>query len=218
MPLYNGKFYSITESRLLRPFLRSPFASLAIHWTFQGILYMDHTERLFKLALDLLLTSAIAVTLFSAAGQPLLWAVVLAYGAAHTVNLLVNGQIWVVLKHFNLVSHTRGELEAYVGMLAGHIRVEPSIVYAAAYGSLARGSWKATSDLDVRLVRRPGLWSGIRACCFALGERARANWSRFPLDMYVLDSFRLLERVRPDEKPIVLFNAHDNPRILNDVG
>jgi predicted nucleotidyltransferase len=75
------------------------------------------------------------------------------------------------------------------------------------YGSLTRGELRPTSDLDVRLIRRPGLVNGLRACWFVLRERTRAHLTGFPIDFLVLDSPRLLKRMRPDEPPLVIYDA-----------
>jgi hypothetical protein len=40
----------------------------------------------------------------------------------------------------------------------------------------------------VRFIRYPGVWNGLRACWFTLGERTRALFSGLALDAYVLDS------------------------------
>jgi hypothetical protein len=48
--------------------------------------------------------------------------------------------------------------------------------------------------------------NGIRAAWFLLKERTRALFSKFPLDMYVLDSERSLRdrRLKADEQPVLL--------------
>ena len=65
-----------------------------------------------------------------------------------------------------------------------------------------RGEWKETSDLDMRLVRRPGVRNGLRACWFVMKERTRANMRRFPLDVFLLDDFSRLDRLRHDEQAL----------------
>jgi hypothetical protein len=204
MDVNQDGYYSISHSRLLRPLLRSPLLALAVHWIFQGMLYMDRTERLFKLGLDLLWTAALAPALFLGAGLRLQWALPLAFGLAHTLNLLLNGQIWVVLKHFGLVRHTREEFEEVMDELAARVTAEPSIAYAAVYGSLARGKWDETSDLDVRLVRVPGWRAAWRVCWFAMRERTRAFWLRFPLDLFILDDHASLAKLSEKHTPLVL--------------
>jgi predicted nucleotidyltransferase len=128
----------------------------------------------------------------------------LAFCTAHTLNLLLNGQIWVVLKHYGLVRHTREQFEEVLEKLGARVSREPSIVYAAAYGSLARGEWDETSDLDVRLVRAPGWRAAWRVCSFAMRERARAFLRGFPLDMFVLDGYTSLDMLAEKNQPMVL--------------
>jgi hypothetical protein len=124
--------------------------------------------------------------------------------AAHTLNFVLNGQIWVVLKDFDEVHHTWLAFDLEVKRLRLRIAQEPSIVYAAAYGSLARNEWSPTSDLDVRLVRAPGLLSAWRVCWFVARERSRAFYQRFPLDIFVLDTFASLDKMSERDYPVVL--------------
>jgi hypothetical protein len=196
------KYYAVSDSPWLRPILRHRLGALIVHWIFQGMLYMDATERWFKLALDLLLSLVIGGIADLWWPRPL--AIGLGIVVAHTLNLIFNGQIWVVLKHFGGVEHTWLEFKREAERLRVRIAQEPYILYAAAYGSLARGEWSPTSDLDVRLVRAPGLLSAWRVCWFAARERARAFWRRFPLDVFVLDRYSSLNRMSEKDFPVVL--------------
>lgn len=209
-------YYKASKSQFLRPVLSNVFTALGVHWFFQSILQMDHTERCFKLAFDAVLT----ILFFLILRQ---WlspyaAILSSWLVAHTVNFLLNGHIFCVLKSFGRVTHDREAFEAYTASLANRLDIEPSIAWAAAYGSLTRGEWKTTSDLDVRVIRLPGLFNGIRACFFILGERTRAHLQKFPLDILLLDSPRLLGQIRKDESPFVLYQAridqqqNDNPK------
>lgn len=197
-------YYGISRRTALRPFLRSPVFAMSVHWIFQGMLYMGRTELLFKLGLDLSLTAISWILFYWALGMPWAWAALSAFLVAHTLNFLFNGQVWVVLKHFHLVTNSRSEFEEYLSQIAERIQAEPSIEWAAAYGSLVRGEWHESSDLDVRLVRKPGLWNGLRACWFVLRERSRALFTRFPLDVFMLDNPGRLADMRDDEQPQVI--------------
>lgn len=199
------RYYAVSDSPWLRPALRHKLGALIIHWVFQGMLYMDSTERWFKLGLDfvLLLIFSLVLNLWF----PRIWAVGLGVLAAHTVNFFFNGQIWVVLKHFGKVQHTWLEFNQEVEWLRARVTQEPYIVYAAAYGSLARGEWSPTSDLDVRLVRAPGLLSAWRVCGFAARARAQAFWKKFPLDVFVLDGYASLNKMSEKNFPVVLGGA-----------
>ncbi len=197
-----AKGYAKFESSVMRRLLQNPAAALAMHWAFQSLFYMDMTERRFKLVLDAIGTLAAWLLL----RLVLPWQVALptAFLLAHTANLLANGHLWGVLKHYGFVSNSYETFERYSQQLATRVQAEESIVYGAIYGSRVRSEWKPSSDLDVRLVRRSGFMSGVKACWFVLNERSRATWYRFPLDLYVLDSHAPLAAMRADERPFVI--------------
>lgn len=199
---YTNKYARFANSGPAKWLLQQTTTGIIIHWVFQGILYADHTERWFKIGLDLILTLALGL-LFSAWMGPFsAW--VLAFLCAHTINFILNAQLWVLLKHYGLVRNRYEDFEIYIHNFSQRLEQQPSIQYAAVYGSYVRGEWKPSSDLDVRLVRKPGLINGLTACYFLMVERTRAFFQRFPLDIYVADSFDSLERLRIDESPLVL--------------
>jgi predicted nucleotidyltransferase len=172
---------------------------------FQGMLNMDRSERCFKLGLDLLALTLLTPVFHLRLSGPK--AIGLGLLAAHSLNFFCNGQIYAVLKTFGYVQRTQESYQCEVARLSNRIEQQPDILFAAAYGSLARGQWSPTSDLDVRLVRAPGLPSALRVCWFALRERARAFWRRFPLDLYVLDSYASLDKLVERDVPVILGRA-----------
>jgi hypothetical protein len=129
---------------------------------------------------------------------------------AHTVNFVFNGQIFVVLKHFGDVRHTWDDFQQELEWLRDQVAREPNIIYAAAYGSLAREEWSSTSDLDVRLVRAAGLQSAWQVCWFALRARARAFRKGFPLDIFVLDGYGSLRKMSEQNFPVILGGSRTN--------
>jgi hypothetical protein len=200
-------YYNVSPSALLRPLLGNPVGALLVHWVFQGLPYMDTTERLFKVLLEVPVIAALTPLLRLAGMTKWARALLVAFLIAHTLNFVFNGQIWVVLKHFGLVRHDRAIFEQYLSNLSDRIKDEPSITYAAVYGSITRAEWKPTSDLDVRLVRKTGAINGFKACWFVLLERFRAFRARFPLDAFVLDSRDKLAGLRADEPPHILVDT-----------
>jgi hypothetical protein len=198
-------YYKISRSKLLRPLLENALFALGVHWFFQCILQMDRTERFFKLAVDLVFTALFDLILRRwFAFVP---ALVLGWILAHTLNFLFNGQAFVILKHFGNVRTSADEIERRIVSMRRRMLAEPSLKWAAIFGSLSRGELKETSDLDMRVIRYPGFVNGIRACLFLAGERTRAHRDHFPLDVLLLDSPRLLKRLRPDEPPRVIYDA-----------
>lgn len=202
MSLGKSGDYAKFKSRAIRKLLEYPFVAVVMHWTFQSLLYMDPTERWFKLALDLVLAVPLGLGL-SVWVHPIVawWAAIL---VAHTMNFLFNGQLWGVLKHYGLVRHTPAGFDTYVQGFCQRAAHESAIQYVAVYGSLVRSEWSSTSDFDARIVRHPGLGNGLKSCWFLLVERSRALISRFPIDVYVLDSKDSLKKLRSDEKPLLV--------------
>lgn len=190
---------------MLRPLMGSVLVALAIHWFFQCLLAMDHTERAFKLLADAILT--VIFYLLLRLMLPDVAALCLAWLSAHTLNFIFNSQIYSVLKSFGYVKHSMGEFTAYIRSFTGRAQRQPGIRWAAIYGSLARGELAAASDLDIRVIRAPGLRNAARACLFTMAERTRALLARFPLDILLLDSPRLLQQLRPDEPPQVILDT-----------
>jgi predicted nucleotidyltransferase len=195
---YSRKFKSQLPQKLL-DFL---FIGFCIHWFFQGILYMDRTERLFKLCIDVVFTLLFGLILSVWLPLQVSWPI--SFLLAHTINFIFNAQFWALMKVYGMVHLASEEFENYRDRITERIKAESSLMYAAVYGSYVRNELNQCSDLDIRLVRRLGFYHGLRACFFVLSERTRALLSGFPLDIYVLDSLEPLKRMRSDEKALVL--------------
>jgi hypothetical protein len=194
--------YAKLRAPLLRILARNPLLALAAHWGLQSCLYADRTERWVKLWLDLSLTLLVRLLLGRALPAWTAWVVALAL--AHTANFILNAHLWGLLKHYGLVQMERGTFDRYVERFLVRAAQEPAIASVWLCGSLSQDAWSGGSDLDVRLLRRPGVICGLRACWFLLCERSRATWARFPLDAYVVDSKAGLAArgVMPTDQPV----------------
>jgi predicted nucleotidyltransferase len=193
---------------LANKYLPKPIKFLIIiiaNWVFHGFLYMEKTEKAFFLIFDLLLffplwffLSFVTNLLFSALGALLV---------AHTIHWLFDGHIYVMLKNLGRCKTPITKFSNYTNGLSERAKHEKSIFSIIAFGSLSRNEFSDSSDLDLRIVRKPGLVNGIRACSFTLLERGRALVDKFPLDVYTLDSPRNLSKMSPDEPPIIIYNS-----------
>jgi len=200
--------YARLKSRLLRRLVQHAPLAVAAHWMFQSLLYMDRTERRFKLSLDLGLTLIGGLALSVWLPGRIAWPA--AFLLAHTLNFLFNGQLWGVLKHYGWINHTYEAFTDYVQALHKRAQAEPAIRCLMIYGGLSRRQWTPSSDLDARIVRQPGFINGLRVCCFLLHERSRALLARFPLDIYILDPETSLRKLNPKERPIHLIQKDKN--------
>lgn len=175
---------------------------IGINWIFQGILYMDRTERIFKILFDVTLTLIFGNILSYLI--PIYVSILLGFTISHTINWLFNNNLFGLFKTFGNIRTPKEKFEEYLERLKQNVEKEASIVWAGVYGSLVRGEFKETSDLDVRLIRKPGLINGVKACIFVMRERSWATFNRFPLDIYVGDNFEFLKKMREEENPLVL--------------
>jgi len=177
---------------------------LGSSWLFQGLLYADRTEVVFKVLLDMLFFSLIAYALSGVmSGQA---AAVLGLVFAHTLNWFCNGQPLVALKNLGVTHTPIQRFRGYLTELSKRIAQTDCLAYAAVYGSASRGELTVNSDIDVKAVRKRGVANGGRAMAFLMKERIRSTLQGVPLDIYVLDGFGRLQVLEPDQG-LVLFDS-----------
>ncbi len=171
---------------------------LGVHWLFQSVQSMNNVERGLKAGLWLLVfvplfLSTVAIVGFGVAaiGAALL---------AQTVNFLLNAHIPVVMRYVGLEVEP-DQVRRYADELKGRILGRSYLQGAVVVGSLARDEVQSTSDLDVRVLSKPGLPNAVRGGILVLQERARALRHMFPLDIYLRESIGSL---REAEEPEIL--------------
>lgn len=177
--------------------LYSEAAVYASYWLFQGLLYMDTRERVFKIIVDLALCG-----IFYICGLPLLLAAFL----AHSCNMFLNGHVVAMRRHMGHGLNDPKRFIAYVDGLYERIRQQRFIAGAAAYGSLSRNNFKPTSDIDIRVFPCAGPLNWARVLLWLSTERLRALIYRFPLDLYAFDFSIIDNKMRTDEPPIVFYD------------
>ncbi|MDS0280783.1 nucleotidyltransferase domain-containing protein [Haloarcula onubensis] len=171
---------------------------------FQGLIYMDNSERILKLTFTIGGTFALS-RIFSKNNDGIVKFAVL----SHLLNFLFNGQPWALLKKFDLIETSNETFDYWGRKLKKTGQKHSSIAAVAIYGSQVRGERSPTSDLDVRVISYPGFKNGLAASIVVASLRARAALSMFPLDIYVLDDTDSLDRLREDEDPQVLVDKEN---------
>jgi len=168
---------------------------------------MDRTEKIFFLLLDGIFFLPIFFAFLALSN--LSSSIILAVVITHTLHWLFNGHLYVLLKNLRLSKIELDCFAKYLSDLRERAKKEKSILAIAAFGSLSRRQLSESSDLDIRIIRRPGVINGMRACLFTLLERGRALMSKIPLDVYTLDGFQNLSKLCPDEPPVVLYDPQE---------
>ena len=164
-------------------------------WIFQGILIMNWREAVVKVGFT---------AVFAAAFWSLGMAIVPAVLIAHTLNFAFNGQLYAMYTHMGATHVTARHFLEETERASRQCRRRSYIDAAIAYGSLSRGCFKSTSDIDLRLVPAGSEWSWWRAVFYALWMRCEAFVRHYPLDLYVYSGPVCARRMRSDELPIML--------------
>lgn len=196
------------SNRLVIKILQSRLMTYLSYWVFQGMLYMDTRETLIKLFID----AVLFLILYLSLNIPAIISLIL----AHTCNMFFNGHFFAMRRHLGLGSNSSEQFVNYIETFQKRIKQNKRIMGAAAYGSLSKNIYRPTSDIDIRFVPYPGNFHFISVCLFALSERMRAFFNRFPLDLYVFDNTTIDNKMSRDENPIIfhdpeclLFNKYD---------
>ncbi len=166
-------------------------------WLFQGMLYMDKREVVLKIILDLVM-----VTILMVIGIPLLGS----FLVAHSLNFAFNGQWFAMYTHMGATNVTPEKFLSYILGMRKRLNACSFIECAVAFGSLSKGAYKSTSDMDIRICPKKGILNWLKADIWAVVERSRAFISGFPLDMYLFDIVTIKRKMRTDEPPVIFVN------------
>lgn len=170
-------------------------------WLFQGILFMDVTEKIFKILVEILFF----IPFYLIFSYYNIWgSIILALICSHTLNWIFNGQIFVMLKNLELVNTEKKSFDNCLRQITKKAEYENSIRIVAVSGSISDKGLKKTSDLDVRIIRNKGILNGFKSCSFVLRARSQAFFNKFPLDIYVFDSYEKLGVA--DKNPIIMLD------------
>jgi len=195
-----GKF----EGTLLGKLLKTRLAVMASNWVFQGMRYMNVYEVSLKLLIDLVLV--VLIMLFVLNDSSFYSSIVLSIIIAHTVNWVINGHIFVLMRYVAPVPKTEKHFEDFIQKMKSSALNWKSVDGVAIYGSYCRGTLHKYSDLDVRVVTNPGVINSIFGALFCFYQRLIAIFYLFPLDVYACDKMEFLDQLRDDEKPFILID------------
>jgi L-malate glycosyltransferase len=186
----------------LRRVASSKIGVLFSNWMFQGMRYMQWHERALKLGSGGILTAG-TIALLDDTSLPVVIAVLC---IVHTLNWLLNGQFFVLVRYLHPVPNAPARFDEYVKHVHAAALKSPAVNGLAVFGSYCRGAIHEHSDLDIRVIAAPGVMGGFGGAWFCMRLRFEAFFRRFPLDIYSFTDLLYLDRLREDEKPIILMD------------
>jgi predicted nucleotidyltransferase len=179
------------------------------NWLHQAITYMDTGERTVRLAMEsaeIVILWVLLETFVMPAGLHAALPLTVSTVLVHTLNWIFNGNFWALYLFAVPNAENRGEAETvrYLNAMARRLERSASVSGLALFGSVARGKWHKCSDIDIRIIRNPGIANLIAASIVAMRERLYALLNRQPLDLFLADDVKFLRKMRSDETPIFL--------------
>lgn len=189
------------------------FRNLPVGWLLQILHSTDRTERWVRIGTEALLIFVLWVFLgyfstFSETALCLLWAFII----VHSLSWYFIGNFWVyMLDSFLWVRNPgiNGVIE-YINFVRRVFVKNHSCNAVLVYGSMCRGAFHGRSDLDLRIIRKPGMVAGLRAIFAGFVVRVVGAIKKVPVDLQVVDSLDFLNRqMRADEHPITVYLSPD---------
>lgn len=181
------------------------FIVLFRNWAHQGFTYLDKTEMFYRVIWEIIPFGGIFY-LLGLLNIPVWTNLILSFFLAHTLNWMFNDNLWTCIQFTlpNLLNPGNDKTIKYLIKMQTRMQNCDAVAGCMIYGSLSRGVWKEKSDLDVRIFRKPGILNGFKAYLACWVERLIAVKEKQPLDIYVADNIKFLQRMRDDEYPIFL--------------
>jgi hypothetical protein len=187
---------------------------IPFNWLMQGIFHADTSEKIYKIAFTLFFTVLFYFLLNLYFPLSFIVNLLIAFGIAHTLNWFINCNFYVLFVHRMKIARTSkkelfNQLSDIQNRLEG-IKDKSWIRYSVSHGGICKGTLNEHSDIDVSLIRKPGLGNLIKAILFYVKEKKYADLKKVPLDIFICDTpENCMIRAKRQKNPIVLLD-HEN--------
>jgi hypothetical protein len=178
------------------------------NWILQSIPNADKTEKIYKILFTLIFWVGVFILFSVFSKMSIVKTVILSFVMAHTLNWIVNGNFYNLIIHrLMLVKLSKTKLFDYIHIFEKKVESQDWILYAASFGSICKGTMKDSSDLDISIVRKPGIKNALLSILFSLKEKKYADIKGIPLEIYISDSpGNSIKRFGGEKNPVVLFD------------
>jgi predicted nucleotidyltransferase len=191
------------KNPFLYRFFQSKAGRIFSNWVLQGMLYMNPIEIAYKLVLDLIMMWILLAVVFA---ELTIASIVVSFAIAHTINWFINCQPIALVRHLDWGRNDPNKFIEHIEGMHERIQGKSFLTAAASFGSLSKGNYKPTSDIDIRVIMKPGFQNSLCAAHFCFFERVLAAWHRFPLDLYAFTLPETLAKMNPKEPPVIFYD------------
>ncbi len=181
------------------------------NWLSQGIWHMDKTEKMYRVFFTIFLTVFLFLFFDYLYDYNFLILTSISFFLAHTINWLVNSNLFTLFVHRLLLGGTSKEdFFNYMIDLEKRAENEESIIGIYCFGSLSRGELNIKSDLDISFLRKEGGRNASKAILFFTNEKKIAQSLRIPTESFLCDNVDCLKkRYSIDEFPMVIKDKYN---------
>lgn len=195
----------ILESKALRWLL------IFTNWLYQGIPHSDKTEKIYKISFTLFFWVLFFFML------PFVWEVTLIYRlvasfiVAHSLNWMINCNHFVIFVHrMKWLKTSKNKLFMHLRFIQKKLETRTWILFAISLGGISRGTMSEHSDIDVNIIRKPGVKNAVLALIFIAIEKMRADYHRIPLDIMISDSVEdCIKKSNGQKNPVILYDPYN---------
>lgn len=184
--------------------------NLPVGWVLQILHSTDNSERIIRILLELIIIGLLWLLLGDySLLQGDVARLLFVFIVVHTLSWYFFGNFWVyMLDSFLWVKNPGVEgVFKYIEFVRDTYAKTEMCEAILVYGSMSRRQFHGRSDLDLRIIRKPGI-KGVFSVLLGLYVRIPAAISRMPVDLQVVDSLEFLDKqMRKDELPIVVFKS-----------
>lgn len=186
--------------------------NLPVGFVLQILHSTDRTERWLRILTELVLLSVVAKCLLAVSlVHDWVGALLISSILVHFVSWLFIGNFWVYMLGSFLWVRNPGITKVldYVSFCEGVFAATDACDAILIYGSMSRSMFHGRSDLDLRVVRRRGVWHALKAIYAGMYVRVVSFFRGIPVDLQVVDSMEFLTNsMREDELPIVVYSRY----------
>lgn len=184
------------------------------NWFFQSIINADRTEKIYKISFTVIFWLIFYLILSNLLSYSTIIIVCFSFFLAHSLNWIINGNFYNLIIHRLLLDQiSKKDLFNYLVDLEKKLKDQNWILYAASFGSICNGNLKDSSDVDISIVRKPGIKNAISSIIFSIKEKKYADFKKIPLELYISDTpENSIKRFGGEKNPVVVY---DPEKIIN---
>lgn len=204
-------------SKVISSILNNPYLSwlqVISNWIMQGIWNADTSEKIYKISFTLIFWLLLFILFYNGLHFHIYKSVILSFFIAHTINWIVNCNLFVLIVHrIKWFKTNKPDLFNHLYAIKDRLlntKDTDWILYSVSHGGICNGTLNQHSDIDVSLIRKPGFKNLVSSIIFYVKEKKIADFKGVPLDIFICDSpENCIERSKGQKNPIVIFDPNN---------